>query len=282
MDSKDHSEDKRANQREKTLPTYVFGEDYKQTVNLSNKDQAPDNTESVATKKSSSESDSSHHSSNEQNNLLSESVSAELEKLDLEKNKPISMIVNRKKLRIKFLVVIFLLSAMSLGSLYGVSYLLEQGLIGNSKGRHSASGFSVEILTCELAGSSEDLLNIGNALDAKNTVRVDYVNDEFSSIVQTFEARFEDSSTAKIALGKVRSEYVKRFKGAGIATEPFKSDYVQNGESIAVTHQADASNINKDNAVVMYIDVNKNGVVVYDIDSIKNNYEKLGYTCSIE
>ena len=280
MNSKEHPEDSQSNQKEKTLPTYVFGEDYKQTVNLPGEDKTLRETGLTQTEES--QLDKTDAIPKEQDKILSESVSAELEKLDSEKVRPISMIVNKKKFRIKFLVGIFFLSAASFGSLYGVSFLLEQGIIGNGKNNHSAAGFSLKELSCEIKGENGDLLNIGNALEAKSAVKASYVNEEFSEIIQTFEARFDNSSTARIALGKARSEYVKRFKSAGIATEPFKSDYTQNDSTIVVTHQADSTNIDKKNAAVMHIEVNKNGVVIYDIDSIKENYEKLGYTCSIE
>ena len=278
MDPKDKPEDNQSSQKEKTLPTYVFGEDYKQTINLANKDQAQSEPEITPEEEKSAE--QSKIVKEEKDKILSEAVSAELEKMNLEKIKPISMIVNKKKFRIRFLVLVLILLGISFGSLYGVSYVLEQGIIGTR--RHSASGISMEELICEMTGSNSDLLGMGNALDTKSTIKASYANGEFSSITQTFEARFENSSTAKIALGKARSEYVKRFKGAGIATEPFSSEYNQDGESITVIHQADKSDINKNNATVMHIDVNKNGVVVYDIDSIKKNYESLGYACSIQ
>ncbi len=280
MNPKEHPEDSQSNQKEKTLPTYVFGEDYKQTVNLPGEDKTLRETGLTQTEES--QSDKTDAIPKEQDKILSESVSIELEKLDSEKIRPISMIVNKKKFRIRFLVVLLFLSAVSFGSLYGISFLLKQGIIGNGKNKHSAAGLSMESLICEVSGKSGDLLGIGNALDAKSTARVNYINDEFSDITQVFEARFDNYATAKIALTKARSEYVKRFKSAGIATEPFKSDYTQNDATIVVTHQADSTNIDKKNAAVMYIEVNKNGVVIYDIDSIKKNYEKLGYTCSIE
>ena len=181
----------------------------------------------------------------------------------------------------RFLVTMLFISALGLGSLYGVSMLLDKGIIGGAE-KHSASGISMESLVCEMTANNSELLSTGNALESKSTVNVNYVNGEFTELVQTFEARFENYSTAKIALSNVRSNYVKRFKSFGIATEPFNSDYNQDGEKITVTHQADTSNINKGNAGVVHIDVNKNGVVIYDIDSIKKNYEGLGYTCSIQ
>lgn len=284
MDSEDNSKSEPKN---KTLPTYVFGEDYRQTINLSNKETSNKDDSQDVTAEPSPDADTQAESHIDVEELhskedIDKSINDELEKIELDKIEPISMIVTKKKFRLRFLVAIFFVAAISFGALYGVVFLMEQGIIGGANSKHIVSGLSTKDLICEMEGENSELLTTGNALSLKSSAKISYINDDFSEILQTIEAQFENSSTAKIAMSNIRSNYVKRFKSFGVATEPFKSEYNQNDSSITVTHYADTSMISSDNAGVLHIDVNKNGVVVYDIESIKKNYEDIGYACRIE
>lgn len=276
MNPKDSPDTDNPQQKEKILPTYVFGEDYKQTVNLSDKVTAEqknkDSEQDFILKDSTIIKDDS-------NTDPSDSVDSELK--NLENPKPISMIVTKKKFRLKFLVFILFIAGLALAAIYAISILLDQNIIGNKNSR-VVSGISTEKLVCELEGNNSELLTTGNALESTSRIEASYFGGDFVDILQTFEAKFENSSTAKIAMSNARSTYVKRFKSFGIATEPFKSEYSQNDTSIVVTHYADTSTISGDNAAVVHISVNQNDVVIYDIDSIKSNYEELGYACRVE
>lgn len=267
------NQDNSGNQEEKkrVLPTYVFGEDYKQTVNLAGEQ----NTEDKSTEQDAAVPEDKPENTDANEEVHSESVNmsinSELEKIEAEKPEPTPVIATKKKAKRKTTTIVLFIIVVALGATFGIFMLLKgSGTIG-----------ATQELSCEMTGNNNELLNSGNAAESKSSVEVSYSNGEFSYILQTFEAKFEDSSTAKIAMNNVRSEYIKRFKSFGIATEPFKSEYNQNNESIIVTHYADTNMINSDNAGVLHIDTNKNKVIIYDIDSIKKNYEDLGYACSV-
>ncbi len=280
MDSKD-TPDSQDEGKQKTLPTYVFGDDYKQTVNLA-KDDNKDDTKEPETPVEDPKDDETTSKDEIHDDAIEASVSAELKKIELEKPQPVAMIVTKKRFRLKFLFFIFFASAIAFVVVYGLSILSDRGVIGGKNSIHIASGFSTEKVICELGSDSSGLLGAGNAIELSSSVEVSYSNNEFKDLTQTIKARFEDSSTAKIAMSNVRSKYVKRFKSFGVETEPFKSDYNQNDTSITVTHYASASMVNSTNAGVINISVNENNVVIYDINSVKKNYENDGYTCRIE
>ncbi|MBQ6510380.1 hypothetical protein IJI94_00185 [Candidatus Saccharibacteria bacterium] len=275
MDPEDNS-DNQDEQKTKRLPTYVFGEDYEQTVNLADRPeeqkQEDDKTDTPKIEPEAEASDADKEVSEAINEGV---INSELQKIELDKTEPTPIIATKKKRRSKKLILVLIIIVIVCSVICGVFFLLQGGFF-------TSSIFANKNLICEATSNNGELLGSGNALESKSRVEVIYKNNDFVSLTQTLEAKFENSSTAKIAMSNVRSDYTKRFKSFNISTEPFKSDYKQNDTSITITHYADTSMINSANAGVIYIDVNQNGVIIYDMNSIKKNYEDVGYACRVE
>lgn len=275
MNPEDNSDNKNE-QKTRHLPTYVFGEDYTQTVNLADKPEEQKQEDNKTDAPKIEPEPETPTADKEISETINEGIiNSELQKIELDKTEPTPIIATKKKRQSKKLILALIIIIVVCSAICGVFFLLQGGFF-------TSSIFANKNLICEATSDNGELLGSGNALESKSHVEVVYKNNEFVSLTQTLEAKFENSSTAKIAMSNVRSDYTKRFKSFNISTEPFKSDYKQNDTSITVTHYADTSMINSANAGVIYIDVNQNGVIIYDVDTIKKNYEDIGYACSVE
>lgn len=134
-------------------------------------------------------------------------------------------------------------------------------------------------LTCTLSDDQQNLQLYG-ALSAEEKLIATYYDDELYDISTTISANFLDVPTAELGESNFKKLYNDKMSTVGYTSDPFDSTYTRNDTSVSVSHYASADDIDEDNASIFDINVSSSGEIESDIESLKQVYKNLRYTCS--
>ena len=137
-------------------------------------------------------------------------------------------------------------------------------------------------LSCQRKLADSELLGYGNAVSGEETLIADYADEKLTNITSGYSIKYENASNASIGKDKFRSDYVNKFKGLGIETDPFNSEYSLDGVELEVTHDAILKEIDEDNMKIFNLGLAKDSTIDTSLATIKKTYQKLGLTCTEE
>lgn len=137
---------------------------------------------------------------------------------------------------------------------------------------------TVSSLTCTLSGNGTKFQGYGNVTSGEENVIAMYSDDKLSSLGINMTLNYGSPEDATSGKTSAEQAYSNKYVALNFTADPFLSTYDVNGNSVTVTHQADAEKITTSNAKVMDLFVLR-GEVVSDMETLKDTYETDGFTC---
>lgn len=134
-------------------------------------------------------------------------------------------------------------------------------------------------LVCKKEGDGNAFSKYPQVVTGSEEIIVMYKDGILVSFGDNLKLNYETAEIASVRLGEIRSDYSSTYSNLKFTTDPFESAFNAKGTVITVSHQADGDIIDSSNAKVLGIPVLK-GEVYSDIDSLQDNYESQGFTCT--
>ena len=209
---------------------------------------------------------------------------------------PVTKVKKKKEVKANLKLIIIIGAAVVLIAIVIVVLMIVLGGGSKKSTTNSSSSSSssqtkqptVSSLTCTLEGDGTVFSAYGEVVSGREDAIAMYSDDELSSIGSTMVLNYASADAANTGRDLARSAYSAKYESAynngsatGAATDPFISNYEVMGDTLTVTHQADAADINATNAKVLDLFVVR-GEVVTDIDTIQDSYEEDGFTCVVK
>lgn len=210
---------------------------------------------------------------------------------------PVTKVKKKKEVKANLKLIVIIGAAVVLIAIVIVILMIVLGGGSKKSTTNSSSSSSssqvkqptVSSLTCTLEGDGSVFPAYGEAVSGRKDVIAMYSDDELSSIGSTMVLNYASADAANTGRDLARNTYAAKYESAynnGSTTEnavadPFISNYEVIGDTLTVTHQADAADINATNAKVLDLFVIR-GEVVTDIDTIQDSYEEDGFTCVVK
>jgi hypothetical protein len=185
----------------------------------------------------------------------------------------------KNKALIYVLLVVLILAGLITAAAIFLPDLLNDGLNKISSGVSKPAGTYSE-LSCKYSLNSSELLANSKAINGTKALHVEYLDGELVEIRQTTTLEYENSSFANTGKGEVRDKYVSEFRALDFDTDPFTSSYTTNKNIVTATHSAKLKDLTSNNMKLFNLSLAKDKTIDTDADSIKEAYEKLGYSCS--
>lgn len=184
----------------------------------------------------------------------------------------------KNKALIYVLLVVLILAGLITAAAIFLPDLLNDGLNKISSGASKPAGTYAE-LSCKYSLNSSELLANSNAINGTKALHVEYLDGELVEIRQTTTLEYENSSFANTGKGEVRDKYVSEFRALDFDTDPFTSSYTTNKNIVTAVHSAKLKDLTSNNMKLFNLSLAKDKTIDTDAGSIKEAYEKLGYSC---
>ena len=138
-------------------------------------------------------------------------------------------------------------------------------------------------LSCTHNFEDSDFEEYGNATEGTELMIADFTNKELVNMTRTVSLAYEDEDSAKAGKKLATDLWRERYEDLDFTTDPFESAYSLNGQVLTATHKVeDVEDIDEDNMELMELTLTKNKEIDFSQDTIQENYEDLGFVCTVK
>ena len=135
-------------------------------------------------------------------------------------------------------------------------------------------------VACKRVLDNAELIGLGNATSGEEIFAADYEDDVLVSLKRGWSLAYEDSTTAKIGLNKIKADYVENFQALEFASDPLTSQYSELDGVIDVTHAIDATNLDEKTSSLFGLSADESQTIDTTKAGIAKTYEALDFTCN--